>query len=178
MMPPPAPVDVALLLLWAAVVWLSAQRGALGLIVGGLGLLLLRPFLLLAEQRAALALPLALAVGVLIGVGVRRFPALSLRQPRWGHLLGALGGALLGGALVLALLVSLPLGRDLSGALRYPDPELPLAEALQGSRFVELGRAILLYPLLEPRGQIAAEQRGLIGALHRFFVVGEPWREE
>lgn len=178
MIPPPTPIDVALLLLWAAVVWLSAQRGVLGFVIGFIGLLFLRPLLLLAERHAALALLLALVVGILVGVGVRLLPGLSLRQPRWGYLLGAFGGVLLGGALVVALLVSLPLGRDFSGALRYPDPEMPLAGALQDSRLVHAGRAILLYPLLEQRGQLAAEQRSLVATLHRFFVVGEPWREE
>ena len=34
----------------------------------------------------------ALALGLLLALSVRLFPRLSYRQPRWGHLLGALGG--------------------------------------------------------------------------------------
>lgn len=171
------PFDLALLLLWAATVALSAQRGVLGLLVGIVGVLFLRPLLLLAQKSALLALVAALLVGFLVTLSVRPFPRLSYRQPRWGHLLGAVGGALLGGALVLTLLVSLPIGRDLNGAVRYPAADLPFAGALQGSRLVDAGRAILLYPLLERSGQVAPEQRGVLSVLHNMFVVGQPWGE-
>jgi len=171
------PFDLALLLFWASVVFLAAQRGFLGLLVGVVGVLLLRPLLLLAAVNILPALAAALAVGLLLALSVRPFPQLSHRQPRWGHALGALGGVFLGGALVLALLVSLPVGRDLSGAVRYPAPDIPFAEVVQRSRLGAVGRAILLYPLHERSGQVASENRGVLRVLHGLFVVGQPWRE-
>jgi hypothetical protein len=174
---PFTPFDLALLLFWAAVVVLAAQCGISGLFVGVVGPLLLRPLLLLAEVGALPALAAALMLGLLLALSVRPFPRLSYRQPRWGHLLGALGGVFLGGALVLALLVSLPLGRDLNGAVRYPAADTPFAAVIQRSRSGDAGRAILLYPLLESSGQVAPEQRGVLSVLHSLFVVGQPWRE-
>lgn len=171
------PFDLALLLLWALVVLLSAQRGVLGLLTGIVGVLFLRPLLQLAGQSPLLALLAALLIGFLVSLSVRPFPRLSYRQPRWGHLLGAVGGAVLGGALVVTLLVSLPTGRDLNGAVRYPAVDLPFAAAWQGSRLIGAGRAILLYPLLERNGRVAPERRALLSVLHGMFVVGQPWRE-
>ncbi len=107
---------------------------------------------------------------------MRPFPRLSYRQPAWGHLLGAFGGVLLASVLVLTLSISLPLGRDFSGAVLYPARDIPFSETLHRSRSVAAGRAILLYPLLERSGQLGPEYRGL-GVLHRLLVVGQPWRE-
>lgn len=171
------PFDLALLLLWVAVVVVAARRGILGLLVGAFGVLLLRPLLLLAEVGALPAVAAALMLGLLLALSVRRFPRLSYRQPRWGYLLGALGGIFLGGALVLALLVSLPIERDLNGAVRYPAVDTPFAAVIQRSRLGDVGRAILLYPLLSGSGRVAPEQRGVLSVLHSLFVVGQPWRE-
>ena len=178
-LPPPTltPVDILLPLLWLFVVVVSAQRGLVGLIAGLTGAVLLKPFLLLATYSAPLALVVALLVGFLVTLLVRPFPALSYRQPRWGYLLGALGGAVLGTALVLTLLVSLPLGRDVNGALQYPAEETPFSALFERSRLVAFGRAILLYPLLERRGDVSPENRGVLSVLHTMFVVGQPWEE-
>lgn len=170
-----SPVDVLLVLLWLSVVALAAQHGFLGLLVGLVGTLLLKPLLLLSEVSPLLSLACALVVGFLLSLVLRPFPRLSTRQPAYGRVLGAFGGVLLGSALVLALTVSLPLGRDLNGGVRYPDPKMPYAGALQRSRLVEVGRAILLYPLLEQSGQVAPEVRGALSVLHTMFVVGQPW---
>lgn len=83
----------------------------------------------------------------------------------------------LGSAVVLTLIVSLPLGRDLNGALRYPSPDLPYQAVFRSSRAVDLGRAILLYPLLREGGAYGPAGRATLGALHTMFVVGQPWRE-
>ena len=171
------PIDLALLLFWLCVVILAAQRGVLGLIIGVLGVLFLRPLVQLAATSAPLALTVALLIGLLASLSVRPFPWLRYRQPRWGYLLGALGGAALGGALVLTLLVSLPIGRDLGGAVRYPAQSVPFAEVFGRSRLVGAGRAILLYPLLDKGGRIDPAHRGVLGALHDMFVVGQPWEE-
>ena len=69
------------------------------------------------------------------------------------------------------------MGRDLSGAVRYPDEEMPFAALFERSRLVAFGRATLLYPLLAERGDVAPENRGVLSALHTMFVVGQPWEE-
>lgn len=172
-----SPFDVVLLLLWLLIVVLAAQQGFLGLIVGFVGSLLLRPLLSLAQTSPLLSLACALLVGLLLSLTLRPFPRLSTRQPSYAHVLGAFGGALLASTIVLALSVSLPLGRDINGAVRYPDPATPFAEPLQRSRFVEVGRAILLYPLFNESGQVAPQLQGVLNVLHRVFVVGRPWEE-
>jgi len=154
---------------------LAAQRGLLGLIVGVGAVALLKPLLWLAQLSAFAALLTALLLGLLLGASVRPLPRFARRQPPWAHLLGALGGVLLGGALTLALAASLPVGRDLNGAVRYPAPGLPLEETLQGSRLVEVGRAILLYPLLEREGLVAPEERAALRILHGLLVPDRPW---
>ena len=103
-LPTLTPVDILLPLLWLFVVVVSAQRGLVGLIAGLAGAVFLKPLLLLANTSAPLALGVALLLGFLVTLLVRPFPTLSYRQPRWGYLLGALGGAVLGIALVLTLL--------------------------------------------------------------------------
>ena len=171
------PIDILLPLLWLFVVVAAAQRGLVGLIAGLAGTVFLKPLLLLAAYSAPLALVVALLLGFLLTLLVRPFPNLSYRQPRWGYLLGALGGAVLGTALVVTLLVSLPLGRDLNGAVRYPAQEMPFSTLFERSRLVGLGRAILLYPLLAERGDVAPANRGVLSTLHTMFVVGQPWEE-
>ncbi len=172
-----APIDILLPLLWLFVVVVSAQRGLVGLIAGLAGAVFIKPLLLVSSFSAPLALVVALLLGFLVTMLVRPFPNLSYRQPRWGYLAGAFGGAVLGTALVLTLLVSLPIGRDLSGAVRYPAREMPLVTLFERSRLVSFGRAILLYPLLERSGDVAPENRGVLSTLHTMFVVGEPWEE-
>ena len=175
--PAPTPIDILLPLLWLFIVVVSAQRGLVGLIAGLAGAVFLKPLLLLADTSAPLALVVALLLGLLLVLLVRPFPGLSYRQPRWGYPLGALGGAVLGTVLILTLLVSLPLGRDLNGAVQYPAEAMPFSSLFERSRLVAFGRAILLYPLLERRGEISPQNRDVLSALHTMFVVGQPWKE-
>ncbi len=173
----PSPIDILLILLWVFVVVLTSQRGLLGFIVALAGTVLLKPLQLLTVYSPPLALVAAVGVGLLIGSAGRFIPRISYRQPRWGYLLGAFGGVVLGSALVLTLIVSLPLGRDLNGALRYPSPDLPYGSVFQNSRLVALGRVILLYPLLEGRGEFSPASRATLSVLHTMFVAGQPWEE-
>ena len=39
-----------------------------------------------------------------------------------------------------------------------------------------VGRSVLLHPLLAAQGAVPEGQVALFEALHRWFVVGEPWR--
>lgn len=173
----PSPIDILLVLLWVFVVVLTSQRGLLGFIVALAGTVLLKPLQLLTVYSPPMALVAAVGLGLLIGSAGRFIPRISYRQPRWGYLLGAFGGVILGSALVLTLIVSLPLGRDLNGALRYPSPDLPYQSVFQNSRLVELGRVILLYPLLRESGEFSPASRATLGVLHTMFVVGQPWEE-
>ena len=94
----------------------------------------------------------------------------------WGSLLGGLGGFLLGLTLVLALVTALPIGRDLNNRIVYPPRTLPIGgAAVANSSLGELGRDILLYPLLERQGLIPPARSGTLARLHGFFVVGRPW---
>lgn len=172
----PSSIDILLILLWVFVVVLTSQRGILGFIVGLAGTVLLKPLQLLTVYSPPLALVAAIGLGLLIGSAGRFIPRISYRQPRWGYLLGALGGMVLGSALVLTLIVSLPLGRDLNGALRYPSLDLPYRTVFQSSRLLDLGRAILLYPL-QRNGAYSPAGRATLNVLHTMFVVGQPWEE-
>lgn len=172
----PSPVDLLLVLLWVFVVVLTSQRGILGFLVGLVGTVLLKPLQLLAVYSPPMALVAAIGLGLLIGSVGRIVPRISYRQPRWGYPLGALGGVILASALVLTLIVSLPLGRDLNGALRYPSPDLPYSAVFRNSRLVGLGRAILLYPL-QREGGFSPAGRATLEVLHTMFVVGRPWEE-
>ncbi len=58
------PFDAALVLLWGFIVYLSAERGLPGLIVGVVCVLFWRPVLLLAGENLLLAIATALVVGV------------------------------------------------------------------------------------------------------------------
>ena len=92
--------------------------------------------------------------------------------------MGALGGLALGLVLVLALVTSLPIQRNPLDQIVYPPRDLPepFNQAVVSSRMVLLGRDILLYPLLDAQGDLAASE-GILRGLHSYLVVGEPWKE-
>lgn len=175
-------IDPLLALLVAAFIAFGAQRRLTGLWIGVAGVLLLRPLLGLAAGAPVAGLLAALAAGLLLGlVGRNLLPSLR-NGVWWQRLSGGVGGAALGVALVLALVTSLPIQRSPfdPNQLYYPPRDLP--DALQGpvirSWTVNVGRDILLHPLLEAQGAVPEDRAVLMRGLHRWLVVGEPWRQE
>ncbi len=172
-------VDLIFILIIAAVTALAAQRRLPGLVIGFGGVLLFRPLLLLAQISAPVALVLALLLGLGLGFVLRFYGHKWYLGNVTGSLLGGLGGFLLSLTLVLALVTALPIGRDLNNRIVYPPRTLPLGgAAVAHSTFGELGRDILLYPLLERQGLVPPEQRSVLARLHGFFVVGRPWESQ
>lgn len=169
-------IDLLLALLFAVLIALGAERRVGGLVLGVGGAVLLRPLLLLGQASALLALTVALIAGLALALAARRIGV--KRSSSSSHaLLGGIGGALLGTALVLSTAVSLPLERNDVGQLIYPPQELPamIAPAVRTSRVFREGRDILLYPLLDAQGDVAPRRRPVLRVLHSYLVVGEPW---
>lgn len=174
-------LDLVLVLVVASITALAAERRLAGLFVGVGGVILLRPLLLLGHASPILAVVAALLVGLGLGLAGRRV----LRQNRGGDVavraLGGLGGLVLGVAIVLALVTSLPIQRNPANPneLFYPPRDLPapVQQAVLRSRLVLVGRDILLYPLLTRQGQVEGAEARIVRGLHRLLVVGEPWNE-
>ena len=171
-------IDLALVLVVASVAALASERRLSGFFVGIGDVLLLRPLLVLAEINPFVGLVAALVVGL----GLSFLGRVLLPPSRGGmwfqRLLGALGGLALGLVLVLALVTSLPIQRNPLDQIVYPPRDLPepFNQAVVSSRMVLLGRDILLYPLLDAQGDLAASE-GILRGLHSYLVVGEPWKE-
>lgn len=170
-------VDIVLVLMVAITTAFGAKRRLVALVVGAGGVLLLRPLLVVGSRDPWIALAAALVGGILLAVIGQRLVSPALRQ-RWpGAVLGGLGGLILGSALLVAIVVSLPIERSAANqnALIYPPSNAPLglSEVLKRSPTVRMGRTILLYPLLEEPE--AEYQRTLYQGLRGWFVVGEPW---
>ncbi len=156
---------------------LAAQRKLSGLFVGLGGVILLRPLLLLGHLSGPLAVLVALLVGLGLGFAGRTVSReVRLSSPLFS-LLGGLGGFLLGCALIIVVVTSLPIAHDVSGRIVYPPQDLqePFLSAVQRSRLIDQGRDILLYPLLERQGLIPPGERATLHTLHEFFIVGKPW---
>lgn len=120
-------IDGVFALLLAGMTAFGAHRRLTGLWVGVGGVLLLRPVLGLAAASPWVGLAAALGGGVLLGL-VGRHLFVEARTGRvWQRVLGGLGGASLGAALVLAIAVSLPIQRSPfdPNQLYYPPRDLP-----------------------------------------------------
>ena len=160
----------------------GAARRLTGLWVGVGGALLLRPLLGVASGNPVVGLVAALLAGLALGLVGRNLLAGLRTGAWWQRTMGALGGAVLGVALVLAIVTSLPIQRSPfdPNQLWYPPRDLP--ELVQGAALrswtVSVGRDVLLYPLLEAQGAVPEGQAVLLRGLHRWLVVGEPWRAE
>lgn len=170
-------IDIALALGVAAFIGLSARRKLSGFIIGFAALALFRPLLSILEGNVYIALALAAVAGLLLGLGCRFLPPTQRSLDIPLGILGGVGGAFLGILLTLVTITSLPLGRNVNNQVSYPSAELstPLLNAARRSPLVSVGRDIVLYPLLEPTGQIADGSKGLYKALHGFLIIGQPW---
>lgn len=175
-------LDGVLLLIVAATTAVAAERRIAGLVVGVGGALALRPLLLLAGLQPWLGLVAALVAGLALALVGRQLLPAAPRYAAWPRLLGGVGGAVLGFAIVLTLVTALPIQRNPvePGLIYYPPRDLPasLQRTVAESSLVAFGRSVLLFPLLDPRGGIATAERPVVSTLHAWTVVGEPWRSQ
>ncbi len=173
-------IDAALLLIVAATTAVAAERRLAGLVVGVGGALALRPLLLLAQLQPWLGLVGALVAGLALALLGRHLLPAGPRNAWWPRLVGGVGGAVLGVAIVVTLVTALPIQRNPvePGLIYYPPRDLPptLQRAVFESTLVRLGRSVLLFPLLDAQGAVPAGERQALAALHAWTVVGEPWR--
>lgn len=173
-------LDVVLVLLIATVAALGAQRRFTGLLVGFGGATAIRPLLVLADLNPWLALLGALLVGLGLALLGRQVLQISRVPGAVASTAGGVGGALLGIALVLTLVTSMPIERSPFNAneLVYPPDTLPASfrTVIKRSAFVAVGREVLFAPLLTDSAALPRERAFVIDALHRWIVVGEPWR--
>lgn len=175
-------LDALLVLMVAVLTALGASRRLVGFTVGVGGVALLRPLLVVGSRDLWVAVVAALLGGVILAVIGQRIVPTSRRQG-WGtKLLGGVGGALLGVTLLLALVTSLPLQLTKISEDQYSVvyPPERLAVDFKGSPLVDIGRSIVLHPLLPaptPAETRATELWRAYGALHAWLVVGEPWNE-
>lgn len=123
-------LDALLLVLWAAMAALGYARALLGLAWGVLGLALwgvLAALLPLALNAAPVGAALLPGAALLLAGLLLWWLTPWLEDPfprRWQHWAGGIGGAALGGVLVLALSLGLPLGGRPES--NYPSEDLPL----------------------------------------------------
>ena len=172
-------VDVLLALVVAVFTAAGAHRKLTGLFVGVGGAFALKPLLGLGESNPWTAVGVALAVGVVLGLLGRRLYDPG-RGPGWPYqVLGGIGGAVMGVAMVVALITSLPLQQTARG-IHYPpiSPDTELNRTLQRSPLVLTGRTILFYPLLADAelAELSPAQHRVYAGLHDLFVLGEPWQ--
>lgn len=159
----------------------GATRRMAGLVVGVGGAILLNPLLGLADQSPYAAIAAGLLGGAILALIGRSLFAGRRTGDWWKRAAGALGGAVLGVALVLAMVTSLPIQRSPfdPNQLYYPPRDLPalVQGASQRSWTVAVGRDVLLFPLLDAQGMVPEGRAPLLRGLHRWLVVGQPWRE-
>ncbi|CAN5837669.1 hypothetical protein BH23DEI1_BH23DEI1_13490 [soil metagenome] len=173
-------LDVVLVLIIATVAALGAQRRFTGLLIGVGGAIALRPLLVLAELNPWLALVGALLVGLGLALLGRHVLQISGVPGVVASTAGGIGGAILGVAVVLTLVTSLPIGRSHfnPNELVYPPDTLPASvrPAIGRSALVAIGREVLFAPLLTGQAALPPQRAAVIDALHWWIVVGEPWR--
>lgn len=175
-------VDLVLAVIIGLIAAFGASRRLIGFFVGVGGVVLARPLLGLAADSPWIGVAAALLGGVVLALLGRGLFANQRSGTVWQKVLGAVGGAALGVALVLSIATSLPIQRSPfdPNQLYYPPRDLPgvLQGGVTRSWTVALGRDVLLFPLLDAQGQVPEARRPLLDTLHRWLVVGEPWRRE
>ncbi|HEX7039938.1 MAG TPA: hypothetical protein VF202_07505 [Trueperaceae bacterium] len=174
-------VDALLVVVVAVFAAAGAHRKLIGLFVGLGAALAVGPLLRIGQSNPWAAVAAAALGGLVLGLIGRRLYDPG-RGPDWPYqLLGGVGGGVLGIALALALVTSLPLQRNPANPAEifYPPRNLPggVSATLQSSPLISLGRTILFYPLL-PQEQFSATQQRAYAALHEWLVVGEPWSRQ
>lgn len=159
----------------------GASRRLIGFFVGVGGVALTRPLLGLVENGPWIGVAAALAGGIVLALLGRGLFANQRSGTVWQKALGAIGGTALGVTLVLALVTSLPIQRSPfdPNQLYYPPRDLPgpIQGGVTRSWTVALGRDVLLYPLLDAQGQVPEARRPLLDTLHRWLIIGQPWRQ-
>lgn len=146
--------------------------------LAGLGGAVLVPLTLtVSHVNVALGFAAAALGGVALGWMGREWTGVG-RQGAWWHgVLGGMGGAAFGVALILSIVTSLPIQRQ-GAQVFYPPRDLPPPLTAAGTSWTFLvGRDVLLFPLLDAQGAVPAASRPIYRALHAWFVVGEPWNE-
>ena len=169
--------DIFLVIAIATMTALGIKRKLVGALVALAAFPLMRVFMMIGNPWIGILM--AILAGVLVG-----FLGRNLLIHKRGFdiplmVLGGMGGLLTGLLFVGLMITSLPINYDkVNNTYIYP-PKFNinpiLKQAFQESRFVDVGRDILLYPLLDQAGQIPAGQGGTYKALHNVLVVGQPW---
>lgn len=172
-------LDFALVAIPPALAVVGYERRLMGLALGLAAALLLRPLVILGALSPIAALTAAIVAGIAVAVLVRTIVPPRRTRVVYQQVLGGIGGFAIGALLVLALVTSLPIQRNPIDAreIFYPPRNLPepLNQAAAGSRLVQLGRDILLFPLLDGRVPFSETERTVYGSLHDYLVVGTPW---
>lgn len=172
-------LDALLVILVMAVAALIAERRWTGVLIAAAGIILVGPLLRLGQGAPLIGLLLAIAAGLILAIlAARLIKAPAPGRGGSGIVAGSVMGFVFGAVLLLATLVSLPLGRNNQGQIVYPGLATPPAvtEALIRSPLVAYGRSVLLQPLLagQPNSP-ASSQWELTRWLHGWLVPGEPW---
>ncbi len=170
--------DFLLMAFLASLIVLGIKRQLGGLLVGVGAVLIFRIFVAMSTTEIkAVAIAFALIAGLFLGLfGLRLNKAVNAPEIL-KNILGGIGGALVGVLMLLSIVTSLPLGKNINQQYVYPSLNLKpvVRSALQESYFVDIGRNILLYPLLENNKQLTGSSAQIYKVLHKFIVIGKPW---
>ncbi len=173
--------DFLLMAFMASLVSFGIKKKMAGLLVGLGASLIFRLLLgISASSYFLVGIVLAMIAGLILGLlGIRLNTQFTIPDIA-GNILGGIGGSLLGILMVLAVITSFPLGKNINGVIVYPSHEIKpsIRAAVQQSYLVNIGRNILLYPLLKNQNYFDDSQDKVYEVLHRLIVVGKPWEKE
>lgn len=172
-------LDIVLVAIPPALAALGAERRWVGFALGVAALALLRPLVVMGTWTPLVALLMALVTGIAVSVLVRALIPQRRTRPLVSQVFGGIGGFALGAVLVLTLVTALPIQRNPINEreIFYPPRNLsePWAQAVAGSRLVQVGRDILLFPLLDGRVDFSPWERTVYSGFHDYLIVGSPW---
>jgi len=172
--------DFLLMAFMASLIALGVKRQMGGLLVGVGAMVLFRVLIAIStNSRSAVAIAFALIAGLILGLFGLKLNSIKISE-LFKSILGGFGGVLLGILMLLAIITSLPLGKNINDQFVYPSQQLPRAvrSAVQESYFVDIGRNILLFPLLEKDNHFSASSAKIYRILHNLVVVVKPWEKE